>query len=122
MNDIVRKISNLPFGGTDCSLPMFEARRRGEKFDAFVVFTDNETWVTNGNYGYSSSRRTAASGNPMKELREYRSQSGIRDAKLAVVATASTGFTIADPDDFNTMDFVGMDASAPKVLSEFIAR
>ena len=46
--------------------------------------------------------------------------SGIRDAKLIVVAMASNGFTIADPDDPGMFDMVGFDSAAPRVMSEFI--
>jgi 60 kDa SS-A/Ro ribonucleoprotein len=111
---IVKTISNLSFSATDCSLPMFEARRKGEFFDAFAVYTDNET-NTRG-YGYGA--RT--SGDPMNELRLYRQSSGVHDAKLAVVGITATNFSIADPKDKFTLDFVGFDANAPAVMADFI--
>jgi 60 kDa SS-A/Ro ribonucleoprotein len=36
-------VSGLPFGGTDCSLPMQWALQQGRVFDVFVVYTDSET-------------------------------------------------------------------------------
>ena len=39
--------SDLPFGGTDCALPMLYATRKRLPVDAFVVMTDNETWAGN---------------------------------------------------------------------------
>jgi len=42
------------------------------------------------------------------------------DAKLVVVAMASTGFTIADPDDARMLDVVGFDTATPDVISAFV--
>jgi len=38
-------VSNLPFGRTDCALPMVWALRKGLEIDHFCVYTDNETWA-----------------------------------------------------------------------------
>lgn len=122
LDTVINKIGRLGHGGTDCSLPMYVARQKGMKFDAFSIYTDNETWSRgNGSYGYywNESNR-GSSGDPMKELREYRKTSGINDAKLLVTAITSTGFTIADPNDFNTLDIVGFDADAPAMIADFI--
>ena len=43
--EAMKAVSNLPFGGTDCALPMLYALERGLEIDAFVVYTDNETWA-----------------------------------------------------------------------------
>jgi 60 kDa SS-A/Ro ribonucleoprotein len=56
----------------------------------------------------------------MEALREYRKKMNKPNAKLIVVGMASNGFTIADPNDLNTLDIVGFDASGPAILSEFI--
>ncbi|HEX7243792.1 MAG TPA: TROVE domain-containing protein [Longimicrobiaceae bacterium] len=104
MDDVVRSISGLPFGGTDCALPMLEATKGRWKVDTFVVYTDNETW--------------AGSVHPAQALREYRERTGI-PAKLVVVGMASSGFTIADPEDAGMLDVVGFDASAPQLISDF---
>jgi len=45
LDDVVRATSGLPFGGTDCALPMVEARTHRWAVDAFIVYTDNETWA-----------------------------------------------------------------------------
>ncbi len=45
LDDAVNAVSNLPFGGTDCALPMLHALEKGLKVDAFVVYTDSETWA-----------------------------------------------------------------------------
>ena len=105
LDDVVAATSNLPFGGTDCALPMVEALANRWEVDVFVVYTDNETW--------------AGSIHPAQALREYRERMGI-PAQLVVVAMASNGFSIADPDDAGMLDVVGFDAAAPAVIADFI--
>lgn len=96
--------SNLPFGATDCALPMRYAAEKKLEVDCFVVLTDNETW--------------AGDVHPVKALQAYRKQSGI-NARLVVVAMVSNGFTIADPNDAGMLDVVGFDTATPSVLSSF---
>jgi len=105
LDDVVRLTATLPFGGTDCALPMVEATKHRWAVDAFVVFTDNETWAGNIH--------------PAQALRDYRERMGIA-ARLVVVAMASNGFSIADPDDAGMLDVVGFDTATPAVLADFI--
>jgi 60 kDa SS-A/Ro ribonucleoprotein len=105
LDDVVRSISNLPFGGTDCALPMVEALKHRWAVDTFVIYTDNETW--------------SGDIHPAQALRRYREGMGIA-AKLVVVAMTSNGFTIADPDDAGMLDVVGFDTTTPQVISDFI--
>ena len=105
LDDVVRQLATLPFGGTDCALPMVEATKHRWPVDTFVVFTDSETWAGNIH--------------PAQALRDYRERMGIA-AKLVVVAMASNGFSIADPDDAGTLDVVGFDTATPSVLAQFI--
>lgn len=102
--DAVATVSDLPFGGTDCALPMLYALERKIEVDVFVILTDNETW--------------AGGIHPSQALRRYRHKTGI-PAKLAVVGMTSTGFSIADPEDAGMMDFVGFDAAGPSLLTDF---
>lgn len=104
LDDVINTISDLPFERTDCALPMIWAAERGIGVDAFVVLTDNETWF--------------GAIHPHEALRQYRHKRP--EAKLAVIGTASTGFTIADPNDPGSMDFVGFDSAGPAVLADFI--
>lgn len=104
LDSVLAKISDIPFGGTDCGLPMRHAIETSGKYDAFIVYTDNET----------------GGRNPSVDLRNYRNKSGIRDARLIVNAMASNGFSIADPTDRNMLDVVGFDTAAPQIVSEFI--
>ena len=82
LDDAVKAVSNLPFGGTDCALPMLHALEKGLKVDAFVVYTDSETW--------------AGSIHPVQALRDYRAKTGIA-AKLVVVGMVSNGFSHCGP-------------------------
>lgn len=104
LDDAVRKVSGLPFGGTDCALPMLYALKRGIEADVFVIYTDNETWAGNIH--------------PTQALRQYREKTGI-NAKLIVCGMVANGFTIADPNDRGMLDVVGFDASVPQVMSDF---
>ena len=104
LDDAVREVSDLPFGATDCALPMLYALERKLKVDTFVVVTDNETW--------------AGGIHPHEALARYRMQMGI-DAKLAVMATSATRFTIADPSDAGMLDVAGFDATVPALLAAF---
>lgn len=105
LDDAIRAVSNLPFGGTDCALPMLHALNAGLEIDTFVVYTDNETW--------------AGQMHPHQALRQYRERTGI-DAKLVVVALTPTKFTIADPTDPGMLDVSGFDSAVPTLISDFI--
>ena len=104
LDDAVRTVSNLPFGGTDCALPMLYALDREREIDAFVIYTDSETWAGNVH--------------PVQALADYRRASGI-DARLVVVGMVSNGFSIADPNDPGTLDIVGFDTATPQLISDF---
>lgn len=104
LDDVVRSISNIPFGGTDCSLPMQWATTNRLAVDTFVIYTDSETW--------------AGSMHPVQALRQYRQASGI-SARLVVCGMASNGFSIADPSDAGMLDVVGFDTATPQLISDF---
>jgi 60 kDa SS-A/Ro ribonucleoprotein len=106
LDTVVRRTANLNFGGTDCALPMKYAMKNGLDVDVFVVLTDSETWF--------------GDIHPFEALKQYRKKFN-KNAKLAVLAFTSNGFTIADPSDAGMMDIVGLDSNVPKVLSEFAA-
>lgn len=106
LDDIMARVDGLPFGGTDCALPMLYALDRGRQIDHFVVYTDSETW--------------AGDIHPAQALRRYRERTGIA-AKLTVVGMVSNGFSIADPDDAGMLDVVGFDTAAPQLMADFAA-
>jgi 60 kDa SS-A/Ro ribonucleoprotein len=104
LDDVQKTVDNLPFGGTDCSLPILWATKNKVPVDTFVVYTDNETWAGNVH--------------PFQALCEYRQRMG-RPAKLVVVGMTATSFTIADPTDAGMLDVVGFDTAAPQVMADF---
>lgn len=104
LDDAVNAVSRLPFGDTDCSLPMLYALDQGAEIETFVVYTDNETW--------------AGSVHPHEALETYRHKTGI-PARLIVVGMTATDFTIASPDDAGMLDVVGFDSAAPEIISSF---
>ncbi len=103
--EVMSTVSKVPMGGTDCAKPMQWALAQKAEVDAFVVYTDNETW-----HGQE---------HPHQALARYRQAMGI-DAKLIVVGMTATNFSIAQPDDAGMLDLVGFDTSAPRVMSDFI--
>jgi 60 kDa SS-A/Ro ribonucleoprotein len=105
LDDVVKRISNLPFEGTDCALPMIWARENEVNVSAFITYTDSETW--------------AGKIHPSQALRQYRNEF-VGDAKAVVVGMTSNGFTIADPNDRGMLDVVGFDTSAPAVIADFV--
>lgn len=104
LDDAVKVVSNLPFGGTDCALPMLYATAKEREVDTFVIYTDSETW--------------AGDVHPAQALRDYRRASGI-DARLVVVGMVSNGFSIADPGDSGVLDVVGFDTATPQLIADF---
>jgi 60 kDa SS-A/Ro ribonucleoprotein len=95
----------MPGGGTNVAASIQWAIDEKIGVDAFVVYTDNETWAGNEH--------------TCQALQRYRRETGIK-ARLAVVAFAATGRTVTDPTDPGSMDFVGMDASLPQALAAFV--
>ena len=104
LDDAVKAVSGLPFGGTDCALPMLYATAKKRLVDTFVIYTDSETW--------------AGDVHPAQALRAYRQASGI-DARLVVIGMVSNGFSIADPADQGMLDVVGFDTATPQLISDF---
>ena len=105
LDDVVREVNGLPFGGTDCALPMRWAQATHTEVDAFVVYTDSESW--------------AGDVHVDQALRQYRDATGI-PAKLVVVAMAANEFSVANPNDAGQLDVVGFDTATPELLADFI--
>lgn len=96
--------TNVPFGSTDCALPMVKALEEGLKIDTFVVYTDSETYM--------------GKIHPQVALQQYRDKTGI-NAKLVVVGMVSNCLSIADPADQNTLNLAGFDTATPEIMSLF---
>lgn len=104
MDSVLKKISNINGGGTDCSLAMTYAMQKNIPVDIFVVLTDNEN-----NPGRLP---------PTVALEQYRQKTGI-DARLAVISLNANAYTIADPNDRGMLDLVGFDSASPRILRDF---
>jgi 60 kDa SS-A/Ro ribonucleoprotein len=104
LDQVIETTDALPFGGTDCALPMLWAADNKVPIDVFCVYTDSETW--------------AGDIHPVQALHAYRQKTGI-GAKLVVIAMTSNGFTIADPNDAGMLDVVGFDTATPALIADF---
>lgn len=107
LQTVIKKIQAVRMGGTDCAKPMEDAEARKLDADCFTIYTDNETW--------------AGRVHPFQALRSFRRAMNKPEAKLVVVATQATKFSIADPSDAGMLDVVGFDTSTPKFISDFAA-
>jgi 60 kDa SS-A/Ro ribonucleoprotein len=107
LDDAIRAVSDLPFGGTDCALPMMWAKQTKRLYDTVVVITDNETW--------------AGPVHVRQALRSYRERSGL-DTRMVVVGMTATNFSIADPKDPDSLDVVGFDSAVPTLINDFSRR
>lgn len=105
LDDVVKAISGLPFGGTDCALPMIWAEEKRYPADGFIVYTDSETW--------------AGDIHPSMALKKYRNSLSI-PARLCVVGMVANKFSIADPEDAGMLDVVGFDTATPELISQFM--
>jgi 60 kDa SS-A/Ro ribonucleoprotein len=105
LSDVLAVTSRLPACGTDCAGPMMYAlKRQLNGIDLFTVITDNETY--------------AGHIQPSQAVRDYRNKYNCT-AKLAVIATSTSKFTIADPKDSGMLDIAGFDSAAPQILADF---
>lgn len=100
------KATDVPFGSTDCSLPMRRAIDENLDVDVFIVMTDNETY--------------AGAMHPQVALENYRKHANKPNAKLIVVGMTANCLTIADPNDRNTLNLAGFDASMPEIIAMFV--
>lgn len=106
LDDIVRYMKGIPMGGTDCALPVKMAIEKKIAVDAFVLYTDNETWH--------------GSHHVVQLLQQYRQQMGVA-AKLITVNMVANTTSVADPTDAGMLDVCGFDTSVPNVISTFIS-
>lgn len=102
LDDVVQTMRGLPFGGTDCTLPMLYAAQQRIPVDVFALSSDSETW--------------AGDIHPAQALQAYRETMGIA-AKLVVVGMVSNGFSIADPHDGGLLGVAGVDTATPDLIA-----
>lgn len=106
LDSVLKVISSSQMGGTDCALPMrYAENKKIANVDLFTVITDNET-------------HSGHTGHPLQTLASYRKKYNPL-AKLAVMATSVSEFTIADPLDGGMLDIAGFDSATPAILADF---
>lgn len=105
LDDVLKVMNNLPFGSTNVALPFEWALQSKTHFDNFQVYTDSEV-----NCGVQ----------PAMVINRYRKETGI-PAKLVVVGTTATKFTVGDPNDPGTLNVAGFDSSIPSIISDWVA-
>ena len=109
LDAVTERISALPMGGTDCSLPMREALNNKWEVDTFVIITDNES--------------SAGPEHAHQALERYRkSKPSRKDAKMIVVSVTATNLSVADPKDLiGQLDICGFGSDVPQLVSAFSA-
>ena len=105
LDTVINKISRLPFGVTDCSLPMKYAIDRKLSIDAFIVYSDGDTW--------------AGEIHADQMLKKYRKKTG-KQSKFICCTTIASKSQISDPEDPNSLDIVGFDSATPAIIGDFV--
>ena len=106
LTEVMDKMRRINFGSTNCSAPMVDALNKKADIDAFIVLTDNET-----NYGI----------HPSQAIKEYRKTMNKPESKMIVAAMSPCNFTIADPQDMNSIDICGGSTDTISTIMEFVA-
>jgi 60 kDa SS-A/Ro ribonucleoprotein len=104
MAEVLGKLQKHNWGSTNIAAPIDEAIKLNLKVDCFLIITDNDV-----NTGRP----------PVTALREYRRKTGI-NAKLIVLATCASSFSVADVNDAGMLDVAGFDTSVPQIINEFV--
>lgn len=105
LDDACKYIDSLPFGPTDCSLPMRWAQDQGMAVDTFVIYTDNQTFL--------------GQIHPFQALRRYREATGIQSRLVVVGMAGPLWHSIADPNDPLSIDVAGFDSAVPNLINDF---
>lgn len=102
--EATRRAVQHNFGSTNISLAIEYALHNKLDVGGFIVMTDNEC---------NTGRHVNLA------LRDYR-EKFVEDARLVVVATTATSYTVNDPNDKFGLDVVGFDPVTPSVVADFI--
>jgi len=97
------KTRGMTFGSTNPGALIEKAIADNIPVETFIVITDND--VNTGRHVFEL-------------LKKYRQKSGI-DARMIVIATVATKFSIADPSDSLSLDIAGFDSATPALVADF---
>jgi 60 kDa SS-A/Ro ribonucleoprotein len=106
LDQAILEVARHGGGGTNLSLPYDYLSSRGYDVDGIVVYTDSETW--------------AGRTQPAQALEVYRRKMG-HPVRNVVVSMEANTHTVGDLKDPLTLQCVGLDASVPQTISQFIA-
>lgn len=120
LDEVIRRIAEMPFGGTFCSLPISAALKDRRAYDAFVSYTDSETWDASARQSWIPGGANVPTESFTDILGRYRSRIN-PETRSIIVAMTSNGFTLNDPRDPRGLDIAGFDSAAPAVMSDFIS-
>jgi 60 kDa SS-A/Ro ribonucleoprotein len=105
LDDAIKEAGRHGGGGTDLSLPYRALMAQKYDVDGVVVYTDSETW--------------AGRGHPSQALNEYRRSVG-HEVRNVIASMTATSHSVGDVEDPLTLQCVGLDASLPQTISQFI--
>jgi 60 kDa SS-A/Ro ribonucleoprotein len=107
LDDAIKIVERAPSGGTNCAVPILWATQNKWATDAFVIYTDTQTW-----YGYP---------HPIEALWDYRKAMGGLKTKLVSAAMVAYGHDIVSAkDDAGTLGVVGFDTNVPSLVTDFV--
>ena len=104
---IIKKMEKFVSSAVDVAALLNHCVKEELRYDAFIVLAGN------------LSTPCPAAG-PKAALANYRKTMGVEGAKMCVVGVAAKMFTIADPDDHNSLDVLGMGASCVHQIRDFL--
>lgn len=113
LSEVTDTVLSLDANTTHCRLPIENARNTRREYDAFVMYTDNETADGRWQKGY-----LPKTGSFHEELRLYRDI--VAPAAFVAVALAANDIRLSDPEDTRSLDVAGFSADAPATISAFI--
>jgi 60 kDa SS-A/Ro ribonucleoprotein len=108
LDDAIRVVERAPSGGTNCAVPILWATAHKFATDAFVIYTDTQTW-----YGHP---------HPIQALWDYRKAMGGLKTKLvsAAMVAYTHGDIVSAQDDAGTLGVVGFDSNVPSLVTDFV--
>lgn len=104
LSELLAKSRSFSGGSTDCSVPFKAAIGLKLKVDAFIIYTDSQTWC--------------GVRHPVQVFEEYRKRG--YPSKAIGVEMTSTATSIVDPECKEMLSIVGMDTNVPSVINNFI--
>ncbi len=104
LDDAIKLLPEIP-GGTDNAQPVMYALNNRIHVDAFILFTDDQTW--------------AGDRHPHQALADYRRRVNPH-ARFIDVNMTSNNRTVKEPDDKKSLTIVGFDTALADVIDAFL--